>query len=153
LPTSSPTSAPTTKAPSGPVVSFGDCDALDVVFLVDEGDSINGAEFTAMITFVKQIVDKLFASGIKDVHYAMTLFNDAVRTEVILGDDPISINEADFKGFVDTIVQAPSGLTCTAGGMQAAFRANFGPLKADGTVDPTDSQVAPRCVNCVLRDY
>lgn len=126
--------APTT------IVTRIDLCLLDIIFVLDESDSIDGADFATMSTFVQSMVETLSAISSLDVHYGLTLFNERVDTQVILDDDN-SRNDDTFKNFVAGIIQAESGLTCIAGGMQAAFAANFGPLLADGTVDPLNTKL------------
>jgi hypothetical protein len=71
--------------------------------------------------------------------YALTTFNGAVETHVILGDD-ISIVGNDFKNVVSDLTHG-GGLTCTSGGLRAVFRANFGAVNSFGRVNAANTNL------------
>ena len=96
-----------------------------------------------MINFVNAIITDLENNFGPAFRYALTFFNDAVRTEVKLDDNPTSINSAPFEVFINGLIQASGGFTCTGGGLQSVFRANFGSLDGFGKVDPSDTLLRP----------
>jgi uncharacterized protein YegL len=125
-----PTVAPT----MAPTVCVED---VDVIFLLDESLSIEAEDFSHMKTFVTKLVTQL-ETQTASVRYGLTMFDDAVRTEIKLGESK-STNAGQFKAHINRLTQH-SGLTCTAGALQASFTANFGPLDG-GVVDPSNTRL------------
>jgi uncharacterized protein YegL len=110
------------------------------MFLLDISSSISDNQFAVMQGFVRDIIDKLEENADADVRYALTLFATNVETVITLGDVPESISASEFLFKLDQLSKTP-GLTCSAGALQALFRANFGPLDAEGKVDPGDTRL------------
>ena len=88
-----------------------------------------------MITFINNVVTDIendFKTPATTFRYGLTLFSERVRTPVFVGNHQTSSSGPQFLSFLNDIEQASSGLTCTAGGLQAVFGANYRTTDANG---------------------
>jgi uncharacterized protein YegL len=139
--TRSPTKTPVVAPTKWPTKSPSSCaNDLDLIFIVDESGSIDWLEFANMKTFIKDIVDDLEAEVSGSIRYALTMFDDKVDTKFYLGKNGYSTYATNFKNYITNLSRG-AGWTCTAGALQGAFSANFGPLLGNGKVDPNNTHL------------
>jgi hypothetical protein len=115
-------------------------DEIDVIFLVDSSGSISTEKFAEMQAFITDVVALVESTGNPQTRYALTTFADHVETHVRLGDDTSSTSATDFSAVVNNMAHT-GGLTCTSGGLAAAFAANFGAVLPSGKVDPANTRL------------